>query len=175
MRPRLVEHRRYFPRLPLWRRGAALAIDLLTALAASLLVGGAAWLVFLPIWWGLRVAVVVANRGQSLGRWAFDLKVTDLRYGKTPDIVTLSKREGVTGVGGLLILIGVQSLSVTNASLLFLVIPLLADCAMAWADPGYQQTLHDRVADTSVIPSRRGYSLDLKLKRLFAQFGSRMK
>lgn len=174
MRPQLTEQR-YAPKVPVWRRGAALGIDLLGVLALSLLAGSAAWVAFLPFWWAWRVAVVLRNRGQSLGRWAFDMRVIDLRYNSTPGLLELTKREGITGLGGVLILLGLQSLSATNLSLLFLVLPLLVDCSLAWADSEFRQAFHDRVARTSVVQTRRGYSLDLKLKRLFAQVGSRMK
>jgi len=46
---------------------------------------------------------------------------------------------------------------------------LVADCCSALADEEAQQAFHDRIARTIVIQTRRGFSLDLRLKKLVAQ------
>jgi len=53
--------------------------------------------------------------------------------------------------------------------------PLAADCGIALGDAEAQQAFHDRIAKTFIIQTRRGYSLDLRLKKMFAQMKRRMK
>lgn len=60
-------------------------------------------------------------------------------------------------------------------SLLLLSAPLAADCGVALADQDVQQAFHDRVAQTIVIQTRRGFSLDLRLKQLVAQMRRRVR
>jgi len=38
--------------------------------------------VFVLAWWGAAVLLVYRNQGQSLGRWALDMKVLDPELGK---------------------------------------------------------------------------------------------
>jgi hypothetical protein len=90
-------------------------------------------------------------------------------------VADLMKREVVTGLGSLLTLIGVVSLSPTNGWILILPIPLLVDCGAAFLDTENRQALHDRLAGTVITQSRRGYSLDLKVRKLFAEMKQRMK
>jgi len=123
---------------------------------------------------GLRVFVVSNNQGQSLGRWALDIKVIDGKSSKTPGQVTLAKREGILGFCALFAALGLGIGLANGISLLLLVAPLVADCGMAYADAEAQQAFHDRVATTIVIQTRRGYSLDLRLKKWFAQVARRM-
>jgi hypothetical protein len=87
----------------------------------------------------------------------------------------LAKREGITLFGALLATIGLNIGFSNGISLLLLISPLAADGCVALADPDLQQTLHDRLAKTMIVASRRGYSLDLRVKRLLAQFQQRMK
>jgi hypothetical protein len=51
---------------------------------------------------------------------------------------------------------------------------LAADCGNALADEEAQQAFHDRVAQTIVIQTRRGFSLDIRLKKLFAKLRRHM-
>ncbi len=156
------------PKVPIWRRASALVVDVLPVWLLSLLLGKNLILI-LVIWIGLRVVLVSYNQGQSLGRWAFDMKVIDERRGRSPGIVELAKREGLTGLGVSLAIIGITSLSPIAAQYLLLVVPLVADCGIAYFDELKQQAFHDRLAGTVVVPTRRGYSLDLKIKRWVAQ------
>ena len=166
---------RRFPKVPMDRRIAAFAVDFGAVSLVSLLSGSLYIPLFLLLWLGLRVVVVEKNRGQSLGRWAFDIRVVDADRGATPGLMTLGKRELLIGIGGVLVLIGLVNLSPTNGSILVTPIPLLVDCGFAFMDSAYQQAWHDRIARTLVIQTRRGYSLDLKLKSLFAKANRRMK
>jgi hypothetical protein len=59
-------------------------------------------------------------------------------------------------------------------SMLLLIFPLAADCCSALADEDAQQAFHDRMAKTLVIQTRRGFSLDLRLKKIFAQVRRRV-
>ncbi|MGA7932738.1 MAG: RDD family protein [Kovacikia sp.] len=158
------------------RRIAAFAVDFGTASLFSS-VGGQGLLIplFILTWLGLRVVWVEKNRGQSLGRWLFDIKVADFRLGSTPGLQALFQRESMAGIAALFLLIGLVNLSPTNGFILIAPIPLLADCSYALTDSEYRQAFHDRIARTLMVQTRRGYSLDLKLKKLFAQASRRVK
>jgi len=159
------------PRAKLWRRSAATSIDFVLAWFISVLLGGnqglAEAIVFAVAWAGLRVFLPLRNQGQSPGHWAMDTKVVDEDLGQVPLLEDLGKREGVIGGAALLTLLGLESMW-TNLFGSLLIVPLVLDCGLAFADP-VRQTFHDRWAGTAVIATRRGYSLDLKLKKLFAQ------
>lgn len=158
------------PRVPLWRRSAAFAIDFFLAGLVSLFLANLLIPTFIIAWFSLRVIVAAKNKGQSLGRYALDLKVVDPRYGRVPGIMELCQREGILGTGALLALMGIYYLSPTNAWAVLLMIPLPFDCGFAYVDRELRQAFHDQIADTIVVGTRRGYSLDLRLKRLFANF-----
>jgi len=167
---------RQFPRVPMDRRVGAFALDFGVASLLSVLLGGFLYIpVFLVLWCILRVIVVIKNQGQSLGQWAFDIKVINPRHRTVPGLTELVKREAITGFGSLLVLIGLVNLSPTNGWILVAHIPLLVDCSAAFTDPEYRQAFHDRVARTAMIQTRRGYSLDLKLKKIIDQASSRMR
>ncbi|MDX2240065.1 MAG: RDD family protein [Leptolyngbyaceae cyanobacterium bins.302] len=169
---------RRYPRVPLWRRGAALAVDFVAvALVSSLFSMNAIAQMFLFVvaWLGMRVALVARNQGQSLGRWAFDMKVVDLRWGGTPGLQELAQREGLMAVGAGLMLFGLLNLSPASPWSLLLFIPLGIDCALAGIDEEKRQAFHDQLGRTLVVPTRRGYSLDLKLKWLWALAERRLK
>jgi uncharacterized RDD family membrane protein YckC len=167
------------PRLPFWRRGVALLIDLVAVGLVSSIVGSS-WLaqaiVFIPLWLALRVVLVSRNHGQSLGRWALDMRVADIRRGSTtPELKELTKREGLLGIEAFLAFVGLVSFNPATpwAPLCFL--PLLVDFSAAFTDLTNQQTFHDRLAGTLIVPTRRGYSLDLKIKKFLVDARSRMK
>jgi uncharacterized RDD family membrane protein YckC len=158
------------------RRVAAFAIDFGAVAVFSSLGGGAAYIfLFILLWLGLRVVLVSRNYGQSLGRWAMDMKVSDARHNATPGLLELCKREGLVGFEALLVLIGLTNISPRNGWVILTFIPLAVDCSLAFADAEYRQAFHDRIAGTVVAQTRRGYSLDIKVKRLFAQFSRRVK
>ena len=158
------------PRAPLARRVAAFCIDtgviwLLSALLSNNWFLGT--LVFLLFWLVLRVFLVAKNKGQSLGRWAFNLRVIDARYQRTPGIIELFKREGMLALAAALAVRGVTGLTSGNAAVLLLFLPLFLDWVVALVDTDrYQQAFHDQVSKTLVIGAMRGYSLDLKVRRL---------
>lgn len=166
-----------YPKVPIERRAAAFAIDFVGVWLVSSLLGInflLQMLVFTVAWLGLRVVLVSSNQGQSLGRWALDMKVLDAKA-KVPGLLTLVKREGILGVCAFLAMIGLE-IGLGNAiSMLLLISPLAVDCGVALADPAVQQGFHDRVAKTIMIQTPRGFSLDLRLKNLLAQMQRRMK
>jgi uncharacterized RDD family membrane protein YckC len=171
-----------FPKVPIERRAAAFGIDFVAVWLLSSLVRAntpgfqlVQMLVFLLLWLGMRVVLVSSNQGQSLGRWALDMKVLDAKYSKIPGLLMLAKREGILGFCALLAMIGLSIGMANGMSLLLLTAPLAADCGVAMADNDAQQAFHDRIAKTIVIQSRRGFSLDIRLKKLFAQVRRRMK
>lgn len=166
-----------FPKVPIERRAAAFFIDFVTVWLVSSFVPNLVLqaLVFLLLWLGMRVVLVSSNHGQSLGRWALDMKVLDVKYSKIPGLLTLAKREGILGFCALLAMIGLRIGLANGISLLLLTAPLAADCGAAFADAEAQQAFHDRIAQTFVIQTRRGFSLDIRLKKVVAQISRRMK
>jgi uncharacterized RDD family membrane protein YckC len=165
-------------RVPLWRRGAALGIDIAAVgLVSSTLATGAIalFVIFLLLWLGLRVGLVSRNQGQSLGRWALDMKVVDANRGGTPDLKELTQREVIVGCGAALSWLGLLSLAPATAWALLLFLPLGLDLSLAVFDPEGQQALHDQLTKTRVVQTRRGYSLDLKIQKLLATVQRRMK
>ncbi|MBD2346701.1 RDD family protein [Anabaena subtropica] len=167
---------KYYPKADLWRRGFALGLDFLGVWLVSSLLGSSGIgiqfvqiLVFIFGWLILRVLVVSNNQGQSLGRWAFDLKVLEVENGEVvpriPELLALLKREAIIGFGVLLVSIALGNIRL-NPTAILLVIPLAIDCGAAFSDTQMRQAWHDRYASTFIVSSRRGYSLDLKVKRL---------
>jgi hypothetical protein len=158
---------RRFPRVPIERRIGAFAIDFVTIWFISSFFGRqGGWLVFLIGWSIARIAVVDRNQGQSLGRYALDMKVIDYRYNRVPDLITLAKREGIAGFAAMLASVGLQNLGNGGLGLLFLATPVLVDCLMALFDEDLDRAFHDRIAETIVIQTDRGYSLDIRLKKI---------
>ncbi len=166
-----------YPRAPVERRIYAFLIDFVAVWLTSIIAGTGVirWLIFILAWYGLRVFLVVNNQGQSLGRWAMDLKVIAPRFRKTPDMITLTKREGILGFCALLAMIGLNINLRNGFSMLLLVSPLLADCGVAFADEDFSQAFHDRITETLMIPSNRGFSLDLRARKLLAQLKRNMR
>ena len=163
------------PKVQTWRRGAALFIDyfvvsLISSLATSsseVGVGLDEALLFLLLWLGMRVILVTMNQGQSLGRWALDMKLVDTRFGRVPELVNLFKREGLMGLEVLFVHIGLEYLGPGSGIGLLLLLPLAIDCSLVNTDPLVKQAFHDRISDTFICATRRGYSLDLKVKRWY--------
>jgi uncharacterized RDD family membrane protein YckC len=166
-----------FPKVPIERRAAAFAIDFVGVWLVTSLVAGLLFqmLVFMLLWLGLRVLVVSSNQGQTLGRWALDMKVLDAKSSRIPGLLTLAKREGILGGCSLLAMVGLTIGLTQPMSLLLLTAPLAASCGVALGDSDTRQAFHDRIANTIVIQTRRGFSLDIRLKKLFAQVRHRMK
>ena len=169
---------RRLPRVPLDRRAWAFLIDFVTVWIISSLAGNSLLQlpVFILAWLGLRVLVVDKNQGQSLGRWALDMKIIDARFQeRIPSLVSLAKREGVVGFGAFLAMVGLN-IGLANAlSMLLLVSPLLVDCAAAIGDEQLNQAFHDRFAFTRIVSSRRGFSLDLRCKKIVAEIKRSMR
>ena len=166
---------RRFPIVPIERRMGAFAIDFIVVLFISSFFGKAGgWLVFLLGWSIMRIVVVDRNQGQSLGYYAMDMKVLDYRYSRVPDLVTLAKREGILGFAAMLASFGLQNFG-NGLLLLFLATPLLVDCLLALFDEELDRAFHDRVANTIVIQTQRGFSLDLRLKKLLVTIQRNMR
>jgi uncharacterized RDD family membrane protein YckC len=154
--------------VPIERRVAAFLIDFVVVwFVSAFFPASLQWLIFLVGWLAQRVIFVEKNKGQSLGSYALDMKVIDPRFNKIPDLVTLAKREGILGFAAMLAMFGLQINVGNGLTMLLLISPLLADCGTAFADEQYNQALHDRVAETLVVQTRRGFSLDLRLKKLY--------
>lgn len=162
-----------FPKVEIPRRGAAFVIDYwivlgLSSLGADRTVQGMSWgqiFWFLLLWLVVRVFLPGRNQGQSLGRWALDITLVDLRFGRTPLLQDLFKREAVAGVGAVLVAIGLSYLNPGHGVGMLLLVPLAIDCSAVSSDPFRRQAFHDRIANTMIIGTLRGFSLDIKLKR----------
>ena len=165
------------PKVPFDRRAWAFIIDFVLVWILSSLVGTGLirWLVFFLAWLALKVLVVVSNQGQSLGCWALDLKVIDFRFKRVPQVVTLIKRESILGGCALLAMIGLEINFANSLTMLLLLGPVIADCALAFTDEELGQAFHDRVADTIIIQTPRGFSLDLQVKKLLAEVRYRVR
>jgi len=160
---------RRFPRVPLWRRGVALGIDaIVVGVPSSLGSPGFQFVGFALLWFILRIVVVAKNQGQSLGRWALDMRVIDREFGRTPELLPLVQRETLLGIVTFLSLEAISHLGGLNPWVIMGLVPLGLDAALALTDEMGRQTFHDRWSQTYVVQSRRGYSLDLRLKRLLA-------
>lgn len=156
----------HLPRVPLERRIAATAIDAVAIALFSTLLGPAAQpVLFLLLWWALRVVVVVNNRGQSLGRLAMDIKVLDGRSRRVPTVLDLSKREGALGFAFWLAFWSLGPLANANPTGLLTITPVAVDLAVLALDNERRQALHDRLGNTILTQTRRGFSLDIKVKR----------
>ncbi|MFM2064113.1 MAG: hypothetical protein RLZZ507_3784 [Cyanobacteriota bacterium] len=166
----------HYPKGEINRRGMALGIDFIGAWLVSSLLGTsnigiqfAQIFVFILTWLVVRVLVVYNNQGQSLGRWAVDLKVLEVENGqivsRIPELQALLQREGILGLEALLLSIGLSNI-IANPTAILLILPLAIDCGAALSDTQMRQAWHDRYARTIIVSSRRGYSLDLKIKRL---------
>jgi uncharacterized RDD family membrane protein YckC len=166
----------HYPKAEIGRRGMALGLDFLGAWLISSILGGnqlgiqfVQILVFLFCWVIFRVVIVYNNQGQSIGRWAFDLKILEVNdgqiSGRIPTLRSLLQREAIIGVGALLVSIALSNIR-ANPTAILLLLPLAIDCGAALSNTQMRQALHDRYGGTFIVSSRRGYSLDIKVKRL---------
>ncbi len=167
-----------YPRVPMNRRIGAFAIDFVAVWVVSSFFGFGSILqgiIFFIAWLGMRVIVVEQNQGQSLGRWLMDIKVIAPRYNRVPDMLSLAKREAIVGLAAILAMYGLQINFKNGLSMLLLLTPLLVDCALAIVDEELDRAFHDRIAETLMVQTKRGFSLDLRLKKIFAQIKRNMR
>lgn len=155
------------PKAPPERRAYAFLVDFILVWLISSLVTNvfAEFLIFVLLWLVLRVIVVDKNQGQSLGRWAFDLKVVDAQLNRRPSLLNLAKREGIISIVAFLAMIGLKINFRNFISLLLFLTPIIVDGFTALTDEDYNQAFHDRMGNTIIVQTRRGYSLDLRLKK----------
>lgn len=164
------------PKAPIWRRSAALSIDTVAVwLISSFVTGLGGFLLFFFLWFFLRVIIALRNRGQSLGQWLFDMRVVNLEFGKIPGFQKLLQREAIVGLGAFFATTGISNLSPERGWALLAVLPLLVDCGFALGDEVYRQAFHDRIGETLIIQTRRGFSLDLRIRYWLDQFNSRVR
>ena len=168
-----------YPSVPTWRRSAALGVDfaLIWLLCAAVGANGLVLLILFTIsWFACRIYVVYKNQGQSLGRWAFDIRVLDPQFNRTPSVLELSKREATIGSAAFFAMMGLNGLTSGNAGVLLFIIPILIDGGAVLFDTSrYPQAIHDRLSKTIVVGSRRGYSLDIKIRHLIDKVKREMK
>lgn len=166
----------HFPQVDFRRRCMAFAMDFLGAWLVSSTLGSnntgiqiVRILIFTIAWLILRVIIPYNNHGQSLGRWAFDMQVLEVGATRIPDLPSLFKRETAVGLGALMISIAINNI-IRNPTAILLILPLAIECSAALSDTQMRQTMHDRYANTMIVSSQRGYSLDIKFKRLVEKF-----
>ena len=94
------------------------------------------------------------------------MKVIHYRFNRVPDLITLGKREGMTGFFAMLASFGLTINFNNGIVMLLLASPILVDCISAMFDEDLDRAFHDRLAETIVIQTARGYSLDIRLKKL---------
>ena len=173
------ENRPYqpYPKVPIKRRAGAFAIDLFTVWFLSAIVGRGFWqfLLFMLLWWVLRVVVAEKNKGQSLGNWCMDIKVIDLRYARVPDLLTFNKREAIVGFAAYLATWGLSLIFHNAISTLMLLLPLFANFLVGVGDNEYNQAFHERVTETITVGSDRGFSLDRRLLDLLDEIKDKMR
>ncbi|MGY6530194.1 MAG: RDD family protein [Cyanobacterium sp.] len=155
------------PKAPPERRAYAFLVDFVLVWLISSLVSDvfAEFLVFILLWLVLRVIVVDKNQGQSLGKWAFDLKIIDVKLSRRPSLLNLTKRELILSIVSFLAMIGLKINFQNFISLLLFLAPIIIDGFTALTDEDYNQAFHDRIANTIIIQTKRGYSLDLRIKK----------
>ncbi len=162
---------RKVPKAPFERRAYAFLIDFIIVWIFSSLVTNLflEFIIFIMLWFILRVVVVQINKGQTLGRWAMDLKIADIRRKRLPSMVSLSKREGIIALIAFIAMIGFKINFKDSLLMILLLTPIVVDGVTIFADDEYNQAFHDRICDTIIIQTRRGFSLDLRLKKLFKE------
>jgi uncharacterized RDD family membrane protein YckC len=159
------------PKAPFDRRAYAFLIDFVIVWSISSLITNIflEFLVFTLLWFIFRVIIVDKNKGQSLGRWAMDLKILDLQFNRLPSLLSLTKREGIIAIVSFSLMI---SLKINFQDFLLMILfatPLILDGLTIFSDDRYNQAFHDRISGTIITQTKRGFSLDLRLKKLFRE------
>ena len=173
--PEETQYRR-FPKSPINRRIYAFAIDFGSVWILGSFFWGNWFLQFLVLfifWFALRVILVDKNRGQSLGRWLLDIKVINRHFKRNPGLQELSLREAINGGGSVLAMIGINYGFPNFLSVILLSLPLFIDCGLALVDEEFNLAFHDRVSSTIIVPTKRGFSLDLRIKKLWKSWKRR--
>jgi len=159
------------PKAPVERRAYAFLMDfilvwLFSSLSTNIFIE---LLIFAVLWLIFRVLIVDRNKGQSLGKWAFDLKIVEQNSNRLPSLLTLTKREGIICLVSFLAMIGLKINFKNFLSMLLLCVPLMIDGFTALTDDEYNRTFHDRLTDTVIVQTKRGFSLDLRLKKWYKE------
>jgi len=165
------------PKVSIGRRAAAFCIDVSAVGLPSLLLGTnfiVKAIIFVLLWLIMRVAIVRKNQGQSLGRWLLGMRVVDTKYQRTPAVQQLCKREALLGICTASYLVGLWANSHYNEYIdrpVMLLMPLQFDAMFASVSQSkrFPRALHDRLGQTIVVGTRRGYCLHLKVRRLLNQ------
>jgi uncharacterized RDD family membrane protein YckC len=157
------------------QRTAASGIDIVVCLMLSSLleallgidvVSGGGELIFCFVWLFNRVLLTTKNQGQSVGRWSMNLRVVDTEFGKTANVIALLRREAAILVA---MIIWIASLDSLTGAVILALVPIVIDIAPAFVDIDRRQAIHDKIGDTIVINSRKGFELERKLLSFFGQ------
>ncbi|MBL1209622.1 RDD family protein [Geminocystis sp. GBBB08] len=159
------------PKAPFDRRTYAFLIDFVVVWIISSLITNIflEFLIFTLLWLILRVIIVDKNKGQSLGRWAMDLKIVDVQFNRLPPLLNLTKREGIIAIGAFLMMIAFKINFQDFLLMILFATPLVLDGLTVFTDDQYNQAFHDRISGTIITQTKRGFSLDLRLKKLFRE------
>ncbi|MEO0355224.1 MAG: RDD family protein [Cyanobacteria bacterium P01_A01_bin.3] len=149
------------------KRAGAFAIDFGIGLGASYVAQGLASMfgagpeAVALMGYGTFFGTWLANRaygqsttGQSIGKWALNIKTVDTQTDEPPSLIRSVAREGVSSL-----LIATEALGV----------PLVADSLFAVFDKEKRQSLHDRAARTQVVNCAEGYQLDAKISEFLEE------
>lgn len=159
------------PKAPVERRAYAFLMDfilvwLFSSLSTNIFIE---LIIFAVLWLIFRVLIVDRNKGQSLGKWAFDLKIVEQNSNRLPSLLTLTKREGIICLVAFLAMIGLKINFRDFLLMLLFCVPLMIDGFTALTDDEYNRTFHDRFTDTVIVQTKRGFSLDLRLKKWYKE------
>ncbi|MEO1006021.1 MAG: hypothetical protein AAFW67_09255, partial [Cyanobacteria bacterium J06638_38] len=83
--------------------------------------------------------------------------------------------ELILGCGSALAIAGLQINVRNGLSMLLLMAPVIIDCSLALLDEETNLAFHDRIAETYLIQTERGFSLDLRFKKIFGQIQRRVR
>ena len=157
-----------FIQAPFDRRIYAFLLDFITIwFLSSFFKGITQNIVFSFTWLILQVIIVNKNKGQSLGCWAFDLKIISIRTRRIPQLNEMLKREATLGFLALLAMLGLKINFDNGLSMLLLTTPVVVDFSIVLGNQKHHsQTLHEMIGHTILIQSQRGFSLDLRIKKI---------
>ncbi len=152
---------KHYPKAEITRLGMALVIGFLGAWLVSSLLGSndlgiqfAQIFVFILTWMVLRVLIVYNNQGQSLRRWAFNLKVLEVDHGqivsRIPVLQVLLQREGIICFRCFLGSIFLRNI-IANPTAILLVLPPEIDCGVALSDTQMRLLRWDSLSMTAML------------------------
>ena len=84
-------------------------------------------------------------------------------------MLSLTKREGIIAIVSFSLMISLKINFQDFLLMILFAIPLILDGLTIFSDDQYNQAFHDRISGTIITQTKRGFSLDLRLKKLFRE------